>query len=134
VSKHVVLCDCEGGPNPRVIAWIDDERPNGPVRIDSNTSFTAAIRVPNRRGGKATFHLRCKGCRKKVTLSDTTVGDIIDKLAPVRDTLEVASIPAIGQLRVPLGKPAPEVIQHEDRYVIPFLMLCRIVTKLGETQ
>jgi hypothetical protein len=134
MNRYVVLCDCDGSPNKRTIAWIDDERPCGRVHIDSITSFTAILRVPNRRGGRATYKIRCKVCGKEVTLSQTMAGDIIDMLAPIRDTLEVASIPAIDQLRVPLGTPAPVDVIHESRYVIPFLTLCNIVRKLGNPE
>jgi hypothetical protein len=134
MNRYVVLCDCDGNRNRRTIAWIDDERPHGSVRIESHTSFTAIVRVPNQRGGRINYRIRCKACGKEVFLSETTAGDIIDRLAPIRDTLEVASIPALDQLLVPLGKQAPADVVHKSRCVIPFLTLCNIVRKLGEAE
>jgi hypothetical protein len=99
MSNYVVLCDCDGDPNPRIIAWIDDDRPNGGrVRVDSNTGFTMSRRnVPNIRGGVDDFGIQCYGCRKAVRLSDARAGEVLDKIQPIRDTLEVRGIPALDQ-------------------------------------
>jgi hypothetical protein len=144
MSNYVVLCDCDGDPTPRIIAWIDDERTTrGRVRVRSNVSFSA---LPNR-DGHMTYSIRCRACKRWVPWSDATAADVIDKLAPVRDTLEVRGIPMLDDPSLPVEpmsfeefrrsmvKPAgeprvPKATHYESRYVIPMSTLCHIVTKL----
>ncbi len=162
MDKYVVLCDCDADPNPRIIAWIDDARPSGRVRIDSNSGYTMAARAtPNKRGAMATYGIVCRGCGKKTFVSDATAADVIDRIAPVLGSLEVRSIPSLDQpekqfenkaaraewlkqkhdeivaqftgqsgARRSMDPIIPDVKNYETRHVIPYSLLCQVVTNL----
>jgi hypothetical protein len=106
-TRYVVLCACEGKPTSRIIAWIDDDRINGgDVSVQSNVSFTES-RHPD---GHLIWNIRCRACRKWVPWSEATVADVIDKIAPIRDRLELRRIPALSQPRKALDEE-----QREER-------------------
>lgn len=158
---YVVLCGCDGdGTTQRIIAWIDDDRTNGGrVSVQSNVSFTQH----HHEDGHVVWNIRCRACRKWVMWSETTVGEVLDRIAPIRNQLELQKIPALSQPLV-LDEPAraevqgridefmaqlsadpgkrqlpqlvgpdpiiPNATVYEMRYVLPFDVLCNIVTAL----
>jgi hypothetical protein len=139
MSKYVVLCDCDGVTD-RVIAWIDDDRANGgPIRVEGKSNFRVALSVPRAGGSIVTYGFGCRNCGKDVRqLSEAAAADVIDKIIPVRDTLEFKDISALDERvaqwnrrLLPLDRritePAPA---SERRYVIPLALLCRIISKL----
>lgn len=160
MSRYVVLCGCDG-TNQRIIAWIDDDRPQAVhVRVESNTGFVEArANNVNKRGGLLSYSMGCRACRQNVNVSEATVNDIVDKVIPIRDKLEVTGIPSLHQplseeefaaraadahkqiMHDLYGKacpvPKPEVVtpnatRFEMRYVIPFDLLQGIVTRLRD--
>jgi hypothetical protein len=154
VSKYIVLCDyCEGGE--MIVAWIDDNRPSG-GGVDIVAGYNGFKKfkpfVANRRGGQMDYRLRCS-CNKEVPWSETTAGDVIDKIAPFRDQLETIAIPVFPQQ--PPGLSEDEQAEQRQkrlhyrllalmdehsldaalfgtRYVIPFSLLCSINSKLDK--
>jgi hypothetical protein len=113
MDRYVVLCDCDGGPNPRLIAWIDDQRGHGgAVFVNAVSRYTKAVRnEPNKRGGTTLYTIGCVGCGKGLPrgLTDETAGEVLDKFViPYRDRLAVCSVPALMQ-------PEPEWSEEEQR-------------------
>lgn len=93
-SRYVLLCDCG-----RIIAWIDDCRPEADhVYVESNSGFVMARRNhPTTAGAWHTYSLSCQECRRPVNVSESTVDELIDKLLPIRKTWEVRPIPSLNQ-------------------------------------
>jgi hypothetical protein len=50
---YAVVCECDGDGKPgRIIAWIDDRRPQAEhVFIESNTGFTKSLTGAQTKGG-----------------------------------------------------------------------------------
>jgi hypothetical protein len=137
---YELRCDCDGEV-PREIASIFAYRVNGPdpdrifVRVHHPFSYQWQDTAVNRRGDHAGPHgLRCPGrCGREIpAITDRTVADIIDRISPVRRTLETAPIPPQDQpwmndLFAFLGT-------GPCRYVIPFATFCQINTRIGDSR
>jgi hypothetical protein len=94
-----VLCGCEEKPSSRIIAWIDDLRPDAEhVFIESNTGYTKALRNSQSAAGAwHSYGIGCRACQRHMNLSEATADEIIDKLIPIRNTLEIQPIPSLDQ-------------------------------------
>lgn len=154
MNKYVVLCDCDGLPDRRVLAWIDDDRPDGGVRIRSNQAFRAVGREkPSTRGDTGVYTFACRGCgRAFPPTTESTVAEIIDTVAP--HLIEDASVPALTSAQPTSSEdrrrahddvtarlrgrvdpsaraiPGPARAVYEVRRVIPFGVLCNVVSRL----
>jgi hypothetical protein len=106
VDKYVVVCDCNGGPNPWRIAWIDDGRSHGgSVVVNSVSRYTKAVRSePNKRGGTTLYTIGCVSCGKGFPWTDQTAGEVLDKVIPERGKLPVYSVPAPMQPQLELSE------------------------------
>lgn len=135
---YAVLCDCEGGGESRhQIAVISDDRDEGGQVIVGglNHSYTYEwSNTPiNRRGDHGTPHtLNCRGCNRRVSpITDARVGDIIDRIAPAREHLEVM------HLNASFGAGWDELFTMmggSSLRVIPFKMLYTLNSQLGKSQ
>jgi hypothetical protein len=113
MGKYVVLCDCDGMiPNPRIIAWITDERPRGgSVAVTAVSRYTKSVRnEPNKRGGTTLYTIGCVACGKGFAngVTDETMAAALDRIIPKRSDLEVRSVPAPVQ-------PEPELSEDEQQ-------------------
>ena len=110
MDKYVVVCDCNGGPNPQRIAWIDDERSDGgSVVVAAVSRYTKQVRSePNKRGGNTLYTLGCVSCGKRLEWTDQTAGEVLDKVIPLRGDLAVYSVPSPIQ-------PEPELSEEDQR-------------------
>lgn len=134
-DRYLVQCDCDGGPRPRVIARIDDDRANGgrlrlaPSVAQYETGQLSVDFVHNRRGDDQTpVRLHCGGqCGRDINaITDSTAGDIIDKIAPRRNMLAVVQFPPYADF----GPGWDDVFGDRDHVAISFGMLCAINSKL----
>jgi hypothetical protein len=133
MDRYVVLCDCDGGPQPRVIATIDDDRAHGgPIHLAPSvgeygeTGHLSVKFVSNRRGDTQTpVRLHCGGrCGKDIReITDSTAGEVIDKVAPHRSMLPVVQFPSYDDFG-----PGWD-FGERDRFVISFDMICVINSK-----
>ena len=129
MDRYVVLCDCDGGQQPREIAYIDDDRSNGGrIHVEPNPSkpYGIGTRVaPTRRGEfRTSIILDCPRCERRVRITELTAAQIIDLLGPVRDRLETALVAGwfdefpVARLVIPFVQSNP-----------PVPSLCYIVSK-----
>jgi hypothetical protein len=108
----MVMCDHPEMDRRYFVADIDDDRPNGgSVHFQIyRGGMGTTVKTMNKRGSRRSVPFSCGACTLYVELQETSLPDLLDKIAPHRDEL------------FPAG--------HERRYVIPLKTLCDITREL----
>lgn len=107
--RYMVACD-----HPErcyFVADIDDHRPSGgTVHLRLYRGGVATrVAAANKLGSRRSIPFRCGACSRNVELEETSLPEVLDKIAPHRAALSV---------------------DDDGRYVIGLDTLCHIVTKL----
>jgi hypothetical protein len=142
--RYMIVCDHPEMGRRYFVADIDDHRLIGGrvhfqlYRGEMATTATAL----NNRGSRRVIPFACGVCRLRPEIAETSLPDLLDKIAPHRELLPVAVEPieaAPSPLRDPDtwfdvlrgGDPGPgPVVGCERRHVISLRMLDDIVSKL----
>lgn len=141
--RYMVVCEHPARP-PFHVADITDNRPEGGIRVEEFRDHGIRATPRNRLGSRRQITLACPVCEMKAPmLADTSISELLDKLAPVRDRVlrceqlpvEVLDIadPA-DAIDVALGEAAPKwvVVGEESRYLLPLDMVCTLITGLRD--
>lgn len=141
--RYMVVCDHPELNRRYYVADIDDSRPvGGGIEVLPTGAFLGTTVEPmNKRGSRTVYPFTCGGCSLDVSLQATSLPDLLDKIGPHRsnlpsDTIEVGDPPELeaDELADVLFNGAEPrrgwIVREEQRYVIQFALLCRIVGKL----
>lgn len=128
-----------------LVADLDDERPiGGWVRFDLyRGGFGTRVTPSNKRGSRISIPFTCGACSLNVTMRETSLPELFDKIAPHRDifpaeTLPIEQSPDLDadewiEVMTSGADPGPgEIVGYEQRHVIQLKTLCDIVGTLRE--
>ncbi|MCB1290346.1 hypothetical protein [Mycolicibacterium sp.] len=140
MTDYIVVCEHSDGREH--VANITDRRPAGGVEVEDFLSRGTPVTPRNRLGSRRLIVFACDTCQlTSPPLADTTVAELLDKLAPMREQLLAAEmVPA----EVPVvdpddladvltgGRPQWVVVGERRRLVLPLNVLCTLVTGLRD--
>lgn len=138
--QYRIACDCDGA-NPHGVARIADSRTSDGEVVVMPSADQGSVELRwhadsvNRRGDHFAPHqLRCVGrCRREVReITARTVGEVLDRIAPVRDRLVVEQV-SEQELPEWLNE-LVGLVGMQETYVIPFSVFCAIVTNIGHSR
>jgi hypothetical protein len=116
MSDYMVICDCKGAANRRLVALIDDDRTTGTIvvswgqALEPGGSFGGELTEPNKRGGRRHERFGCPDCQLTVSWAEPTLSDVVDILDANRNRWGMV----------------------ESRYLVPLSVLCGVVSKVGD--
>lgn len=136
---YKIVCDCAGSNAIYDVAHVADWRDDGGdifvIPSSKSWSYERRDEAVNRRGDHGSPHcLRCPGrCGREVLqITDKTVGEVLDKIAPARDRLAVWRIPE--QRRPQWLNELIDLVGFREARVIPFSTFCVVVTSIGNSR
>lgn len=138
--RYMVVCDHPEMNRRYFVADIDDDRPNGgPVHFQIYRSgMGTTVKAMNKRGSRRSIPFACGACTLYVELQETSLPDLLDKIAPHRDelfpmqTVPLEESPDLDtdqwyDVMFNSADPGPStVVGTEQRYVVSLKRLCDI--------